>query len=154
MSLSCCKEILRLDKENKNPNLAAVKQMKGLVSKVIVKSLINEKKFKKVKCDAVEKFILKSRVDVTKIQEALDMSGVSRKGYASIFNIISSTFKDQRIKCVLLPTLAIVWQQRGLLNQEIDDFIGQYLHIKNVYEGAKGRTIYGPWNNIFVELHG
>ena len=73
-----------------------------------------------MKHDAVEKFISESRVDVTKIQEALDMSGVSRKGYASIFNIISSTFKDQQIKCVLLPIPIVVWQQRGLLNQEID----------------------------------
>ena len=64
-----------------------MKQIKGLVSEVVVKSLINEKNFKKVKRDAVEKFISESRVNVEKIQEALDMSGVSRKGYASIFNM-------------------------------------------------------------------
>ena len=69
-----------------------------------------------------------------------------------MFNIISFTLKDQWKECVLLHTPAIVWHQRGLLNQEIDDFIAQYLHIKNVYEGAKGRTIYDPLNNIFVEL--
>ena len=67
MSLSCCKEILRLDKENEDPNLVPMKQMKGLVSKAIVKNLIDEKKFKKVKRSVVEKFILESRVDVTKI---------------------------------------------------------------------------------------
>ena len=61
--------------------------------------------------------------------------------------------KDQQIKHVLLPTPEAVWWQRGLQNQEIDDFIGQYLHITNIYEGAKGRTIYDPWNNIFMELH-
>ena len=77
---------------------------------------------------------------------------MSKKGYALIFNIVSSTLKDQQIKRVLLPTLAAVWRQRGLLNQEIDDFIGQYLHIENVYEGAKGRSVYDPLNNIFVEL--
>ena len=147
-----CREILRLGEVNENSNLVPVKQIKGLVSEVVVKSLIDEKKFKKVKHDAVEKFISESRVDVEKIQEALDMSGVSRKGYASIFNIVSSTLKDKRIKRVLLPTPAAVWRQRGLLNQEIDDFIGQYFHIQNIYEGAKGRTIYDSLNNIFVEL--
>ena len=152
MFLSYCREILRLGEVNENSNLIPVKQIKGLVSEVVVKSLIDEKKFKKVKRDAVEKFISESRVDVEKIQEALDMSGVSRKGYASIFNIVSSTLKDKRIKCVLLPTPSVVWCQRGLLNQEIDDFIGQYLHIENVYEGAKGKTVYDPFNNIFVEL--
>ena len=152
MFLSYCREILRLGEVNENSNLVPVKQIKGLVSEVAVKSLIDEKKFKKVKRDTVEKFISESRVDVEKIQEALDTSGVSRKGYASIFNIVSSTLKDKRINRVLLPTPAAVWRQRGLLNQEIDDFIGQYLHIKNIYEGAKGRTVYDPFNNIFVEL--
>ena len=108
MFLSCCREILRL----------------GLVSEVFLKSLIDEKKFRRVKRDAVEKFISKSRVDVEKIQEALDMSGVSRKENALIFNIISSTCKDQWIKHVLLPTPTAMWRQRGLLNQAIDDFIG------------------------------
>ena len=67
------------------------------------------------------------------------MSGVSRKVYASIFNIVSSTLKDQRIKRVLLPTLAAVWRQRGLLNQEIDDFIGQYFHTQIALQVC-GRT--------------
>ena len=88
-----CREILRLGEVNENSNLVPVKQIKGLVSEVVVKSLIDEKKFKKVKRDAVKKFISESRVDVEKIQEALDTSGVSRKGYASIFNIVSSTLK-------------------------------------------------------------
>lgn len=152
MSLSCCNEILRLKKENEDPNLVLVKQMKGLVSKVVNEELNRLRKFKTVKCDAIEKFMSQSRVDVTKIQEALNMSGVSRKGYASIFNIIFSIFKDQWIIHVLSSTPPIVWRQRDLLNQEIDYFIGQYLRIKNVYEGAKGRTIYDPSNNIFVEL--
>ena len=152
MFLSYCREILRLGEVNENSNLVPVKQIKGLGSEVVVKSLIDEKKFKKVKRDAIEKFISESRVDVEKIQEALDTSGVSRKGYASIFNIVSSTLKDKWIKRILLPTPVAVWRQRGLLNQEIDDFIGQYLHIENVYEGAKGRTVYDPFNNIFVEL--
>ena len=59
--------------------------------------------------NALEDFILETRIDVTKIQEALDISGMSRKVDASIFNIVSSTFKDQWIKHLLLPTLAIVW---------------------------------------------
>ena len=36
--------------------------------------------------------------------------------------------------------------------ESLRSLIRQYLHIKNVYEGAKGRTIYDPLNNIFVEL--
>ena len=82
MFLSYCREILRLGEVNENSNLVPVKQIKGLVSEVVVKSLIDEKKFKKVTRDAIEKFISESRVDVENIQEALEMSGVSRKGYA------------------------------------------------------------------------
>ena len=90
---------------------------------------------------------------MTKIQEALNLRGVSRKGYASIFNIVSSTFKDQRIKlCVLLPNPTTVWWQRGLLNQEISDFIGEYFHIESIYEGAKGSTTIVYMNYIFVDI--
>ena len=100
-----CKEISRLDKENEDPNLVLVMQ----ISKDVAKNLIDERKFKEIKCDTIEKFISESRVDVTKIQEALDMSGLRKNGYALTFNIVSSTFKDQQIKCVVThPNSSVV----------------------------------------------
>ena len=79
-----------------------------------MKNLIDEKKFKKVKHDAIEKFITKCKVDVTKIQEALDMSRVSRKGYASIFSIFSCIFKELMDKmCVVTHTSSSVAAKRS-----------------------------------------
>lgn len=88
--------------ENVDPNLIPIKQMKGLVSTGVAKSMIEEKKFKKMKREVVEKFISESGVVVSKIQEALDVRGASRKEYASIFNVVSSTLKAQLIKHVKL----------------------------------------------------
>lgn len=147
-----CRKLLEPVKENMDPNLLPVKQMKGLLSSSVAKGLIEEKKFKTIKRNVVEDFICNNQVDATIIQEALDVSGVSKKGYSSIFHAISSTLKDQRIKRVLLPNPATVWRIRGHLNDSIDEFIGQYIHIEEIFPGGKGTTVYDPWNNIFVDL--
>lgn len=144
IGILCCyyRKLLEPAKENMDPNLLPVKQMKGLLSCGVAKGLIEEKKYKTIKRNVVEDFISNNQVDGTTIQEALDVSGVSRKGYSSIFHAISSTLKDQRIKRVLLPNPATVWRIRGHLNESIDEFIGQYIHIEEIFHGGKGTTHY------------
>ena len=72
--------------------------MKSLFSTSLIKEMIQERKFKIVKCNVVEQFIESNKVDVDLIHDVLDESGMSKKGYLSIFKAISSSFKDQRVK--------------------------------------------------------
>ena len=79
-----CRKLLEPAKENMDPNLLPVKQMKGLLSSGVAKGLIEEKKIKTIKHNVVEDFISNNQVDATTIQKALNVSGVSRKAYSSI----------------------------------------------------------------------
>lgn len=65
---------------------------------------------------------------------------------------MSSTLKDRIIKHVLLPNRVVVQRTRGLLNKEIHDYIGEFVHIEVTHHGCKGMTMYNPWNNIFVDI--
>ena len=76
--------MLQPDKENMNPNINPAMQLKPLVTSRVAKVLIEEKKFKVVQRHIVDKFVSNNMVSTVDIQEVMDSSGVSRKGYSAI----------------------------------------------------------------------
>lgn len=139
-------------KGNLDTSKLPTQQMKGLLTSSIAQDMLNERKFKIVRQNVVQEFMDKNRVDVNKIQDALDSSGVSKRGYSSIFKAVMSTLKSQRIKRVLLPTPTEVWRLRGNLNEQLDAYLGSYVHVQGEYKGANGVILYNEYNNIFVDL--
>ena len=100
IGILCCyyRKLLEPTKENMDPNLLPVKQMKGLLSSGVAIGLIEEKNSKQSNA-----MLWRTLYPIIKLmpphsKRLLMLVGVSRKGYSSIFHAISSTLKDQRIK--------------------------------------------------------
>ena len=115
------------------------------------KRMIQERKFKSIKCNVVEKFNESNKVNVDLIQDVPKASGISKKGYY-IFKAIASSFKDHRVKPVFLPNLIDVWKLREKLNEQVDNFIVTFYHVEGAFEGSKGNIMYNEWNDIFIDL--
>ena len=72
------------DKENIDPLLNPALQLKPLVTSRVAKALIQEKKFKVVQRRIIDEFVSTNVVSTVDIQEVMDSSGVSCKGYTAI----------------------------------------------------------------------
>ncbi len=144
--------MLQPNKENCNPNVNIANRLKPLVSSKVATVLIQEKKFKVVQRQAVERFVNQNMVAVECIQSAMDESGISRSGYGFLQKRISSSFKAKGIKPKLLPTTAAVWRHRRYLNLKEEEYVGKPYHITGEFLSKQGLVVYDEYNNIFMDL--
>ena len=103
-------------------------QIKPLVSSRVAKALIQEKKFKVVQRNIIEEFVSANVVSAVDIQEVMDSSGVSSKGYTAIQRSVSqalvAALVTKGIKKRMLPKPSHIWKLRSELNSKQFDYFG------------------------------
>ena len=101
-----------------------------------------------VQRNIIEEFVSANVVSAVDIQEVMDSSGVSSKGYSAIQRSVSQALVAKGIKKRMLPKPSHVWKLRGELNSKQFDYFGPPFHIKEQYKSFT----YDEFNNIFMDL--
>ena len=139
------------EKENIDPQLVG-SCYSSLLAPSVMEDMIATAKYQKVKQKVIEEFVDETKMDSMDVQRAMDDSGISRRGYSSVFKAMKSKLKEKKIRNSILPLPTHMRRTQADLNRKVEQFLGPAFHIQANFQNKKREVCFNEYNNIFLDL--
>ena len=146
-----CRDVLHPEKENIDPQLVS-NCYSSLLAPSVMENMIVSTKYHKVKQKIIEKFVDETKIDSLDVQGAMDDSGISRRGYCSVFKAMKAKLKEKKIKNSMLPLPTHMKRTRAEINKKVEQFLGPPIHIQARFQNKNRDVSFNEFNNIFFDL--
>lgn len=122
-----------------------------LIPKQVMDELLALRKFKAVQEKHVRELIIANQLDASEVQGIMDETGISFRGYNSLYKALSQKDSVKKKLC-LLPKPMWITSRRHAMNSEVMEKLGAPFHIEATFVAKDREVVFNEQNNIFFEL--
>lgn len=117
-----------------------------------METLLQQKKYKNVTQQYVEKFITTNQLEPRQVQSILDEANISNSGYSALFKSLHFKLKNSNVRKSILPNPSTLRSIRKVINEEVLQLLGEPYHIEDTYKSTKGDVVFDSHNNLFYNI--
>ena len=113
-----------------------------LIPRTIADDMLAQKKFQKISEKHVSIFMNKNQLDSTQVQEMLDETGISHKGYSILYKALAMKVQSRKNKGSLPPRPMQVKSTCQHVNSEVLEKLGSPIHIEATYVDKNREVVF------------
>lgn len=121
-----------------------------LIPKQTMEELLVLRKFKSVHEKHIRKLIKANQIDASEVQAIMDETGISNKGYNSLYKCLSQKGKVKNF-CTLPKPMRVNFR-RNEVNSEVLKKLGAPFHIQGMFSEKDRKVEFNEHTNIFFDL--